>query len=352
MKNGKATGPDDVPAEAWKLLGWRSAKILASLFNTITKKGAAPSMWMMSITFPIWKKKGTGTTDAIHAARPLIEQHCEKNQKIHIAFLDLEKAFDRVPHNLIWTMLRSHGVTKEYMHWIKILYTNTTSAIHCPAGTSEPFSITVGVHQGLALSPLLFILCMDTVSANLQTPHPWTLLYANNVLIASETRQELERLVDEWNSRLDRHRQWLNIDKTEYMETSEKTHGTISINGQQLKKVTKFKYLGLILCSNGDSYPDARAHVNATWTKWRQVTGVLCDRQMPTTIKGKIYKTVIRPVVMYGSECWAATATHEQALHAMEMKMLRWPLELTLLDHVMNVNVRQQMGVAPITDKM
>uniref|UniRef100_A0A914WD71 Reverse transcriptase domain-containing protein n=1 Tax=Plectus sambesii TaxID=2011161 RepID=A0A914WD71_9BILA len=397
MKNGKATGLDDVPAEAWKLLGRRGAEILASLFNAITKKGAAPAMWTTSITVPIWKKKGdvndcknyrpirllchamkifervidarlraivkistnqcgfvkgAGTTDAIHAARLLIERHREKNQKIHIAFLDLEKAFDRVPHDLIWTSLRSHGVPEEYVRWIKILYANKTSAVRCPAGTSEPFPITVGVHQGSALSPLLFILCMDTVSADLQTPHPWTLLYADDVLIASETRQELERLVDKWNSRLDRHGLRLNTDKTEYMETGQQTHGTISVNGQQLKKVTEFKYLGSILRSDGDSYPDARAHVNAAWTKWRQVTGVLCDRRMPTTIKGKIYKTVVRPVAMYGSECWAATTRHEQALHAMEMKMLRWPLGLTRLDHVMNVDVRRRMGVAPITTKM
>ena len=45
--------------------------------------------------------KGCGTTDAIHAARLLLEKHREKNKSIHMVFLDLEKAFNWVPHELI-----------------------------------------------------------------------------------------------------------------------------------------------------------------------------------------------------------------------------------------------------------
>uniref|UniRef100_A0A8L8KT92 Reverse transcriptase domain-containing protein n=1 Tax=Heligmosomoides polygyrus TaxID=6339 RepID=A0A8L8KT92_HELPZ len=50
---------------------------------------------------------GCGTVDAIQAARLLIEKHREKQRLVHIAFLDLEKAFDRVPREVIWYALRS-----------------------------------------------------------------------------------------------------------------------------------------------------------------------------------------------------------------------------------------------------
>uniref|UniRef100_A0A914WFV1 Polyprotein n=1 Tax=Plectus sambesii TaxID=2011161 RepID=A0A914WFV1_9BILA len=80
--------------------------------------------------------------------------------------------------------------------------------------------------------------------------------------------------------------------------------------------------------------------------------GVLCDRRMPLHLKAKIYKTVVQPVALYGSECLPVTSKHEQALHVMEMRMLCWCLGVTKLEHVMNVDVRWRLGVAPIIEKM
>ncbi|VDP05229.1 unnamed protein product [Heligmosomoides polygyrus] len=56
---------------------------------------------------------GCGTIDAIHAARLLVEKHREKQKPVHIAFLELEKAFDRVPREAIWYALRQHNVPEE-----------------------------------------------------------------------------------------------------------------------------------------------------------------------------------------------------------------------------------------------
>ena len=53
----------------------------------------------------------------------------------------------------------------------------------------QTFSIKVGVHQGSALSPLLFIAVMDTITRDMQQPIPWTLLYADDVMLAHTTRK-------------------------------------------------------------------------------------------------------------------------------------------------------------------
>ncbi|EYC04267.1 hypothetical protein Y032_0089g2316 [Ancylostoma ceylanicum] len=134
-----------------------------------------------------------GTTDAIHAARLLIEKHREKQKPLHLAFLDLEKAFDRVPHEAIWYALRWHGVPEELIEWVRILYADPRSRVQAAAGTSAEFPISVGVHQGSALSPLLFILVMDAITRDLQRPAPWTLLYADDVMLASEQKEDLQR---------------------------------------------------------------------------------------------------------------------------------------------------------------
>lgn len=128
--------------------------------------------------------------------------------------------------------------------------------------------------------------------------------------------------------------------------------GTISEGREHLNKVTTFKYFGSVLCSDGNILPDVRARINAAWMKWRQVTEVLCDRRMPDHLKAKIYKTAIRPIALYGYECWPVTTKHEHALSTKEMRMLHWALGLTRWDHVMNTDVRERLGIAPITEKM
>ncbi|KAK6767053.1 hypothetical protein RB195_026530 [Necator americanus] len=139
--------------------------------------------------------KDCSTIDAIHAVRILLEKDREKNRSVHLAFLDLVEAFDRVPAELLWMSMRSHRVPEEYVRWIKLLHAKPTSVVRCAAGTSRPFPIQVGAHQGSPLSPLLFILCMDTITKEIQKQHPWALLFADDVMFASESRDDLQKQV-------------------------------------------------------------------------------------------------------------------------------------------------------------
>jgi len=50
-----------------------------------------------------------------------MEKHREKQRPLHLAFVDLEKAFDRVPHDLLWYSLRDAGVPEDYIEWVKLL---------------------------------------------------------------------------------------------------------------------------------------------------------------------------------------------------------------------------------------
>ena len=67
---------------------------------------------------------------------------------------------------------------------------------------------------------------------------------------------------------------------------------------------------------------------------------------------GKVYRTVIRPVLLYGSECWTLRASDSRAVQTAEMKMLRWSCGHTRLDKVRNDEIRMKMGVAPIEEKL
>ncbi|EYC42513.1 hypothetical protein Y032_0528g2973, partial [Ancylostoma ceylanicum] len=242
------------------------------------------------------------TTDAIHAVRQLTEKHREKKKTVHLAFLHLEKAFDRIPRKLIWLSLRDHGVPEEYVRWVQLLYSNVTSSVRSAAGTSAPFDVHVGVHQGSALSPLLFILCMDTVSSELQSRPLWTLLYADDVVVAASTREDLQKQVQTWKDRLERYGMKLDIKKTEYLVCGEQTSGTIYIDNEELPKASVFKYLGSRISADGNTIVEAEWRANDAWSKWRQVTGVMCDKKVSLKLKSKIYRTVVQPVALYGAE--------------------------------------------------
>ena len=95
-----------------------------------------------------------------------------------------------------------------------------------------------------------------------------------------------------------------------------------------------------------------KARISAAWAKWRQLTGVLCDRRMPRALKSKVYKTVVRPVALYGSECWPVLQKWEVAMQAMEMRMVRWCLGWTRRDRVANMDVRNWFGIAPTNLKI
>ncbi len=124
--------------------------------------------------------------------------------------LDLEKAFDQVPHDMIWSALRSHQILEAYVRLTQFLYQDTIIVVHCPVGIMPAFHVSVGVYQGSALSPFLFILCMDTAKADIQSTHPWTLLY-DDVLLANEERPTLNNQVKQWKDWLNEEGLLLNL---------------------------------------------------------------------------------------------------------------------------------------------
>ena len=104
------------------------------------------------------------TTEPVFALRQLQEKCREKNRDLH--FVDLEKAFDRMPRDLIWWCLRKKGVPEEYVKIVQDMYRSSKTQVVTQKGETEYFPIEVGLHQGSALSRLLFII-MDVLTENI-----------------------------------------------------------------------------------------------------------------------------------------------------------------------------------------
>ncbi|KAK3524718.1 hypothetical protein QTP86_001217 [Hemibagrus guttatus] len=269
MKSGKAVGPDDIPVDIWKCLGEAAVEFLASLFNRVLESERMPAEWRRSVLVPIFKNKGDvqscsnyrgiklmshtmkvwervvearlrklveiceqqygfmprkSTTDAIFALRILMEKYRDGQRELHCVFVDLEKAYDRVPREELWYCMRKSGVAEKYVRVVQDMYER---------------SRTVGV--------------MDQLSEEVRQESPWTMMFADDIVICSESREQVEENLERWRFALKRRGMKVSRSKTEYMCVNEREgSGTVRLQSEGVKKIQEFKYLGSTVQSNGE----------------------------------------------------------------------------------------------------
>ena len=175
---------------------------------------------------------GRGTTDAIFIVRQLQEKHLAANKPLYMAFVDLEKAFDRVPRDVIWWAMRKLGIDEWLVRLVQSMYKDVRSRVRVGDGYSEEFGVGVGVHQGSVLSPLLFIIVLEALSREFRTGCPWELLYADDLMISAESMEELLVKVQTWKTEMEKKGLRVNMGKTKIMESG--------INLDVLKKSGKY----------------------------------------------------------------------------------------------------------------
>ncbi|KAK3552541.1 hypothetical protein QTP86_014452, partial [Hemibagrus guttatus] len=398
MKSGKAVGPDDIPVEVWKCLGEAAVEFLASLFNRVLESERMPEEWRRSVLVPIFKNKGDvqscsnyrgiklmshtmkvwervvearlrkvvdiceqqygfmprkSTTDAIFALRILMEKYRDGQRELHCVFVDLEKAYDRVPREELWYCMRKSGVAEKYVRVVQDMYERSRTVVRCAVGQTEEFNVEVGLHQGSALSPFLFAIVMDQLSEEVRQESPWTMMFADDIVICSESREQVEENLERWRFALERRGMKVSRSKTEYMCVNEREgSGTVRLQGEEVKKVQEFKYLGSTVQSNGECGKEVKKRVQAGWNGWRKVSGVLCDQKISARIKGKVYRTVVRPAMLYGLETVSLRKRQESELEVAELKMLRFSLGVTRLDRIRNEYIRGTAHVERLGDKV
>ncbi|KAK3567386.1 hypothetical protein QTP86_019890, partial [Hemibagrus guttatus] len=303
MKSGKAVGPDDIPVEVWKCLGEAAVEFLANLFNRVLE--------------------------------------------------NLEKAYDRVPREELWCCMKKSGVAEKYVRVVQDMYERSRTVVRCAVGQTEEFNVEVGLHQGLALSPFLFAIVMDQLSEEVRQESPWTMMFADDIVICSESREQVEENLERWRFALERRGMKVSRSKTEYMCVNEREgSGTVRLQGEEVKKVQEFKYLGSTVQSNGECGKEVKKRVQAGWNGWRKVSGVLCDQKISARIKGKVYRTVVRPAMLYGLETVSLRKRQESELEVAELKMLRFSLGVTRLDRIRNEYIRGTAHVGRLGDKV
>ena len=97
--------------------------------------------------------------------------------------------------------------------------------------------------------------------------------------------------------------------------------GTVKMQGEDLKGVKEFKYLGSTVQKDGGAEKVAK-RVQAGWGgAWRKITRVMCDGRVSAKMKERLYKMIVRPAMLYGMEAVAVTKRQEDRIEVAEMKI-------------------------------
>ena len=126
---------------------------------------------------------GKSTIQPLFCLWMLQEKHGEFGKELHVVFVDLEKTYDRVPRELIWNSLRRKGVPEAYINIIRDMYAGCKTSIMTSAGKTKEIEIEVGLHQGSAISPLLFVIIIDVITEEIGEGTPWAMLFADDLVL-------------------------------------------------------------------------------------------------------------------------------------------------------------------------
>ena len=209
-KNNKAPGEDGIPVELFKTLPQTSSGRLADLFSRIWSTNSIPEDFNEVLVIPIYKGKGDraecgnyrvisllstaakilakillkrlqrvvdqwlpetqcgfraarSTMDMIFGMRQLQEKCREQWQSLHLAFIDLEEAFDSINRDALWIVLEKVRCPDSCVDIVRLLHTNTMASVSISVAKTEEFPVRTGVKQECVLAPTLIAVYLSYV---------------------------------------------------------------------------------------------------------------------------------------------------------------------------------------------
>ena len=94
------------------------------------------------------------------------------------------------------------------------------------------------------------------------------------------------------------------------------------------------------------------ARVAMAWSKWREISGLLCNKRIPLRSRSNVYDACVRSVMLYGAETWPLTQRLERVIVSTDRRMLRYMAGVRLQDHTMSEEVARRCGLRQISDVM
>lgn len=379
LKNSKAPGNDRITAEMVK----HGGEVLVRRIHEIIKKawetGEMPEDWTLANICPIHKKgsrmlcknyrgisllsivykilstaitkrvssraeriigeyqagfrPGRSTMDHIFTMRMTLEKTYEYNVRLGHLFIDFKQAYDRVKRSTLWETMKEFKFPQKLIKLTKMTLENSRSQVKVQGSLSRSFRTEEGLRQGDPLSPVLFNLVLEKAVRSITT-NPGgniynrliqVLAYADDVVISARSNEALTTALRELKDAAGSLGLEISEAKSKYMVTERngRNTGKLQVDDYTFEAVDSFTYLGAVITSENKVETDIVNRIKAANRSYRALYPLLRSKNLSRKLKLTLYKTIIKPVLMYGSEAWVMTETTEKRLNVWERKVLR-----------------------------
>ena len=298
--------------------------------------------------------KGRGCADAIYSLVRALGVRKEHGLNTWLAGVDLRKAYDSVPRDVLWPVLRKFGIPEHFLEIIQRTYSGLAVTLQLDAGDAQVPNSS-GLKQGCKMSPTLWLFVMqaalELVRPRWQGPlrfHTdlsstqrtsgadwaklgslpdgflvWALALADDLVIFSDTREHLAQnlaLLDEVCMKLGLS---ISAKKTDCMavrghgnhEVMRQRDAVVLPTGEKIQFTWMIKYLGVMVHRSLDSADPVKARVTAANAAFGALSKPLLKAgHVSSYVKGKIYERMVLSTLLYGSESWALTGEAWAAL--------------------------------------
>ena len=369
LKIGKAVATDLISNDIIKATADIITPLLVALFNKILEYEISPEDWSLGIIIPLFKSgeasdpncyrgitinsclsklfmllmntrlqkfcddrkiihfnqigftKDFRPADHVFTMKTLIDKSIHNKKPLHVCFVDFRKAYDSVWRDGLYKKLLSYNVDKRFVRLLRNIYSSSSLAVKTQGGRSRIFESKVGLKQGCNLSPLLFNLFINDLLSEinghfLDSPTlngiPINgLMYADDLVLVSESENGLQRLLDILHNYTTKWFLQVNKSKTKYMRIyrfkSAPPH-TVHFGETPLEKTDEYCYLGTIFTSNGSLNSAGRAlHDKARKAMYGLLRRVNKHSACNPKILLELFDKMILPIAMYNSEVWGTT---------------------------------------------
>ena len=278
-------------------------------------------------------RAGYSCNHAIISLTEYIRKKLDDTEYVCGVFVDLEKAFDTVHHDILCDKLLDYGLRGNINNLVKSYLSGRKQVVSINGFESSSKDVTCGVPQGSSLGPLLFLiyindfrLCLGETSCGHFADDTF-IIYSSKKPKTIETviNHELKAVV-KW---LRLNKLSLNAGKTELIFFRSNRHPldyskiSIKLNGLKLKPVDFIKYLGMLI----DNHLNWNHHIDELCKKLSRANGILSKLRYDAPIKilTQVYYSIFHSHLINGCNLWSLTPRDEniQRIERLQKKCLR-----------------------------